>query len=145
MAARDIITDEALLKGLSLDVDASEMEEVINDLMDTAEHNRNAKMGCAGLAANQIGYDLRACVVKVGDKYVPIINPKIISRAGGIKAGMEACLSRPEQGRVKMRRHKRVLVKYYEQERNTWIERWFEGFYARVVQHEMDHFEGRLI
>ncbi|MCK5608514.1 peptide deformylase [Candidatus Pacearchaeota archaeon] len=145
MAVKDIITDEAMLRKDSWDIETSEMAEVVTDLIDTAEHHRNAKIPCAGLAANQIGYNRKVFVIKNDNKFEPIINPEIIARAGGIKAGMEACLSRPDKGRIKMRRHKRVLVEYYEQERNIWVRRWFEGFYARVVQHEMDHFEGRLI
>lgn len=145
MAVRDIITDEAILKKESIEVETSEMEEIVEDLIDTAEHHKEAKIPCAGLAANQIGFNRKVCVIKINNKFEPIINPEIIARAGGTKAGMEACLSRPDKGRVKMRRHKRVLVEYYEQERNIWVRRWFEGFNARVVQHEMDHFNGRLI
>lgn len=96
-----------------------------------------------GIAAPQIGSNLRAFIWK-GDKLAApevIFNPKII-RARGELTDYDGCLSVPGiYGRT--RRAEVVEITAWN-EKGQPIRRTFEGFDARIVQHEIDHLEGVL-
>lgn len=70
------------------------------------------------------------------------INPIIIEESGDEWAFEEGCLSIPDI-RADVNRPERVVVEYYDQ---NWIlkEEVYEGFAARIIQHEYDHIEGVL-
>lgn len=95
-----------------------------------------------GLAAPQIGKNLRIAVVEVeeGDRF-DFINPEIIDRKG-TNIDVEGCLSIPETyGTVE--RADEVTVRYYDRE-GTEMEVTAYGYLARAFQHEIDHLEGKL-
>lgn len=150
---RKITTDKDVLKLKSkefpLEVGANP-KSLIQDLTDTANSRKNE---CVGLAANQVGSHLTVFVMKredkeaTGDKrhrFYPFVNPKIIARSGGIKVGLETCLSLPNERPTKIRRHKEIVLEYSDMKGGR-VKNKFKGFYARVIQHEMDHFEGVVI
>lgn len=148
-----IIADEDRLKRKSIDIDLNPIksevmpmtvQQVADDLMDTAEAHRDSKVGCAGLAANQIGYCVRVFVIKLDYYYEPIINPKVIKRGGRLIKGGENCLSRPGKPVIDKVRYQRITIEYVDMDGATKRET-FHNFNARVVQHEMDHFDGILI
>ena len=70
------------------------------------------------------------------------INPIIIEESGDEWAFEEGCLSIPDI-RADVNRPERVVVEYYDQ---NWVlkEEVYEGFAARIIQHEYDHIEGIL-
>lgn len=146
MAVKKIITDEILLtkKSVDIDLDSEQLGQVINDLIDTAEFAKTSKMGCAGLAANQIGYNFRICVVMLGAWFEPIINPEVVKRGGRVIKGLESCLSRPGKQPIEKMRFKRIKIKYTDMDGKS-TTKMFHNFDARALQHEMDHFEGKLI
>ena len=99
-----------------------------------------------GLAANQVGYNRRIFVMDVSnerDKPQVFINP-VIKTKNNIKMGdTEGCLSCPGH-EVKVSRSISVNLE--------WIcrhgKKQFKTFYhlpCRVVLHEMDHLDGKLI
>lgn len=95
-----------------------------------------------GLAAPQIGKNLRIAVVEVeeGDRF-DFINPEIIERKG-TSIDVEGCLSIPETyGTVE--RADEVTVRYYDREGSE-MEVTAYGYLARAFQHEIDHLEGKL-
>ncbi|MBU5362000.1 peptide deformylase [Enterococcus raffinosus] len=95
-----------------------------------------------GLAAPQIGKNLRIAVVEVeeGDRF-DFINPEIIERKG-TNIDVEGCLSIPETyGTVE--RADEVTVRYYDREGSE-MEVTAYGYLARAFQHEIDHLEGKL-
>ena len=148
MGIRKIVTNKALLQ-IPSDRCADNAErwpDVVADLFDTAKHySENGRVGCAGLAANQIGEMLRCFVMNQGRHFIAVVDPEIISRGGGIKGAFEGCLSRPDARPIRVRRHKRIKVRYYDPMTADVITRKFSGFDARVFQHECDHLEGVLI
>ena len=116
-------------------------DQVIIDLMiDTMYKNKGI-----GLAANQVGYARRIFVMDTStDRNSPkiFINPVIEKKAKEKLTAEEGCLSCPNQF-TNVRRSIYLGLK--------WICRHgkeqYKTFYhlpARVVQHEMDHLEGRL-
>lgn len=95
-----------------------------------------------GIAAPQIGKNLRIAVIEVeeNDRF-DLINPEIIDRKG-TSIDVEGCLSIPETyGTVK--RADEVTVRYYDREGSE-MEITAYGYLARAFQHEIDHLDGKL-
>jgi len=138
---RDIVKDELRLSVISNRTkDKKVISDTIKDLIDTAtEHKEN----CVGLAAIQIDLPYRIIVVFDGDRFVPYINPIIIDKS--IKNAYEAeesCLSL--EGTRKTKRYNSILV-MYENSKGKIIKQKFTGFQAQIIQHEIDHLNGKLI
>ncbi len=106
----------------------------------------------AGLAANQIGQARAVVVIEVRKTdFFPdrpesplytMINPVILSRSGVANEDWEGCFSIPGlMGKVP--RADQIEVEYYSPNGTRCRER-FDGYLARVVQHECDHLEGTI-
>jgi len=139
---KEIITvDHPNTKVLVTKCDQPTTSEIVRDILDTAEAH---KTGCAGLAANQIGHLAPVIVVKIQGEFVPMIEPEVVGVSGGRVSGAEMCLSVP--GKVRpIRRHKKITLKYRTEVDGEFINREFRKWTARVIQHELDHLEGKLI
>tara|TARA_Y100001970_G_scaffold289091_1_gene418360 strand:+ start:14172 stop:14774 length:603 start_codon:yes stop_codon:yes gene_type:complete len=132
-------------------------KQILIDLLDTYKVTP-----CAGIAANQIGYDKRIFVgLKedvdeeieekqeiIGnpnaDNYEFYINPQIdhVSKKS-IQEGEEGCLSIPEV-RLIAERFDKIKVRYYNEEGKK-IKKPLRGFMSRLFQHELDHLDGVLM
>lgn len=136
---KDIIKDVDILTKKSEKFIFRMDEALIQDLMDTANTHKD---NCAGLAAVQIGVHKRVFLVRVGDDFIPFINPVIVKRSGGTYVANESCLSL--DGSREVKRYNTITVVYAE--RNGKIKKHaFNGFIAQVIQHECDHLNGVLI
>ena len=118
------------------------------------------KHGGIGLSANQIGLDVRACVINVKEPLV-LINPKVTQVSDDTIAYVEQCLSIPKSLRkpVKTLRHKSFTVECDnlgtvifspDNKESEWKDsnEFFsdEGLLECVcAQHEIDHLNGILI
>jgi peptide deformylase len=139
-----IITDKKLLTLASEDVtDFDKANEIITNLIDTANYFSNKAEGCAGLAANQIGYLENIIIVKYGGAWLTMINPVIQNENGKMQLSGEGCLSRPGVKR-KIKRYKRIKVSFCDRNGIIFTKK-FVNFDARVVQHEVDHLNGKFI
>ncbi|MRI33764.1 peptide deformylase [Endozoicomonas sp. OPT23] len=115
------------------------LQTTIDDMFETMYEVRGA-----GLAATQVGLDIRLAVIDVtADKsqQLVLINPEIIESSGSQKMEM-GCLSLPgcwaaikRSGWVKIRAQDR-RGEIYEMEG--------EGILAEAFQHEIDHLDGVL-
>ncbi|PIR94858.1 peptide deformylase [Candidatus Falkowbacteria bacterium CG10_big_fil_rev_8_21_14_0_10_37_6] len=95
-----------------------------------------------GLAAPQIGKEIRLIVINTKDGPIAMINPKITKKSWKKELGEEGCLSIPDFfGGVK--RHKKINLIYTDKNGNK-IRLAAEGLFARVIQHEIDHLNGVL-
>lgn len=105
-----------------------------------------------GIAAPQLGYSLRVVVVasrpNLRYPHAPLmsptvlINPVLLSASDTMEMGWEGCLSVPGvRGRVP--RHGQVEVAYCDRQGQPHRQIW-TGFVARIVQHEIDHLDGKL-
>jgi peptide deformylase len=153
---REIITNTEQLAIASDEIleDTPEqiIDSIITDLIDTAEHYRETKIGCAGLAANQIGYNWRIIVIWVKGLQVDgwkvtgwrvMINPTWEKRDDKQGQQHEGCLSRPGVN-PKVKRYKRIKCYWQDQDgSDAWAK--FAHFSARVIQHEVDHLDGIFI
>ena len=110
--------------------------------MKTVMYNNNG----IGLAANQVGYNRRIFIIDVSnEKNSPqvFINPVIEKQAKEKLTEGEGCLSCPGKF-VDVRRPIYVGLKWFCEHGKKQYKT-FYNFPARVVQHEMDHLNGKLI
>jgi len=129
------------------DLEILKNRQIIQDMMDTAEHHEE---DCVGLAANQISEYKRIIVIKLNDIYIPMVNPKWTPvRSAGIKQYKEGCLSYPDRAhRVQMRRYKQINLRY---QLVTGLEQRIKlisnatKIDSVIAQHECDHLNGVLI
>lgn len=95
-----------------------------------------------GLAAPQIGKNIRVIVVNTKEGPVCAINPEITKKSLIRECDEEGCLSVPDTfGRVK--RHKTLTCTFVDRDGNK-VKVNAKGFMARIFQHEIDHLDGVL-
>lgn len=126
-------------KSLPFDLNDDADGEALRDMLDTAEAN---KENCVGLAAIQVGVAKRAILVRMGNKFVPFINPVIIHKSAQTYCADEGCLSL--DGTRSVKRHYTIKVMWTEPNGKIRV-REFKGFTAQIIQHEIDHCNGILI
>jgi peptide deformylase len=114
----------------------------IGPILDDMWELMYASKGC-GLAANQVGVDLRMVVVHAAGYRQEIINPVITKAYGGWVKATEKCLSVPGKQAI-MLRYKQIIVEGFDREWKP-IKRKLKGPAARCVQHEVDHLNGITI
>jgi len=99
--------------------------------------------GGVGLAATQVGSLERVCLVNAEDELRILINPEIKSRSRKKEKAEEGCLSFP--GRYfEIERPVRIKVRAQDLHGGK-IKIKAQGFLARVLQHEIDHLDGKLL
>jgi peptide deformylase len=96
-----------------------------------------------GLAAPQVGFELRLFVCALEERRLAVVNPEIVAVGEEREAMVEGCLSLPGIG-VDVSRPPRLTVRGFDL-RGEALSFEVEGLWARVVQHETDHLNGRLI
>jgi peptide deformylase len=99
-----------------------------------------------GLAAPQVGSDLRLVVLDVGSKEKPapmvLVNPEITAISAERAVREEGCLSLPGQY-ADVERPARVRLRWLELD-GTRREMEAEGLLGVCLQHEIDHLDGIL-
>ena len=108
------------------------------DLRDTLAAHRS---GCVGMAANMIGVKKRVIVVSLGPADLVMYNPAIVLRDTPYETE-EGCLSLT--GVRKTTRYQNIEVEYFD---SSWKKhrQKYSGWTAQIIQHELDHLEGRII
>lgn len=153
-----IIKDKNQLRNpiASKQLSADEVDEITTILK--VEHERH---GGIGLSANQIGLDVRACIIDVIEPLV-LINPRITKKSDETVAYAEQCLSDDKSMKkpVKTVRHKTITIEtdnlgtiefgpsYVEGRPWKSADEFFsdKGLLECVcVQHEIDHLDGILM
>ncbi len=113
-----------------------ELEKLCADMFETMYDAEGV-----GLAAPQIGLNLRLFVMDCEDIKLVAANPEIIETSGE-QSGQEGCLSVGKFPAVVVRAAK-VKLKA-QNEKGEWFEREAEGYAARAFLHETDHCDGKL-
>ena len=118
------------------------LRRLIDDMFHTMYNNETKGIG---LAAPQVGVSLRIIVVDMqDDEHEPLalINPEIVKASDELVVGAEGCLSVPGL-RGDVERHVWVSVKGRDEDgHDTRVKA--EGWFARCLQHEIDHLDGIL-
>ena len=146
---------DPVLKKEAVEIDNNypELGKLIDDMFETM-YNASG----VGLAAPQIGRSIRLFVVdgspfadseedeedpraKDIDGFKKVfINPIISEEIGDEWGFSEGCLSIPKI-REEVFRHETIHISYYDEHWN-FHEETFDGYKARIIQHEYDHIEG---
>ncbi|MBS0289598.1 MAG: peptide deformylase [Proteobacteria bacterium] len=124
------------------------LNTIIADLFETMKAYKGV-----GIAATQIGVSLRVLAYGFDFNHprypeqdpIPLclmINPEIITKSKEIVYLFEGCLSLPEV-RGLVPRHEWIEVKY-QNEHGQVMQKRHSGFEARIIQHEIDHLDGKL-
>jgi peptide deformylase len=120
------------------DFSDKDLHELIDEMFETMQ-----KENGVGLAAPQIGKNLKLCVIEeAGIRYI-LINPRITKYSKEIVSIEEGCLSVPGKF-FPIKRPAEVNVCYYDRDGNRAKLR-ASGMLARACQHEIDHLNGILI
>lgn len=132
--------------------DYPELDVLIDNMFETM-YNASG----VGLAAPQIGKSIRLFIVdaspfgedeedpeavKVKDFKEVFINAQIVDRTGDEWLFQEGCLSIPNI-REDVNRESVIRIQYYDRDWN-YQEKEFDGYAARIIQHEYDHIDGIL-
>ena len=148
MAVKKVVTyGHPVLRKVSSDItDFSNIDSLIQDLFDTMY-----EFDGIGLASNQIGIDKRIFVVDIShmeesdeesDKPLVFINGRVDNTVGS-DVDSEGCLSLPGI-RINVERYESIRYKYLDRGLNKHSTN-FSGLLARIIQHENDHLDGKLI
>jgi len=113
------------------------IQKLAEDMFETMHSARGV-----GLAAPQIAQSIRIFVAEFEDHKVAMVNPEIV-KAEGEALGTEGCLSIPGYIGENIRRAEKIVVKGQDV-RGKVIKVNAEGWFARVLQHEIDHLDGIL-
>ena len=128
---------------------ADDVARLVADMVDTLDN-----VGAAGIAAPQIGVSLRVVIYFVPPHRVTdrpddgpidmtvLVNPEVAPIGDDKRTDWDGCLSLPGlRGLVPRWERVRVVASDLDGRRT---ERVVGGAHARIVQHEVDHLDGRL-
>jgi peptide deformylase len=114
------------------------LERLVADMWETMREAPGV-----GLAAPQVGESIRVLVAEYEDNAVALVNPEIIKRAEDEELGTEGCLSIPGYIGDDVPRSAAVTIKARDPKGKE-IRIKAEGWFARILQHEIDHLDGIL-
>ncbi len=154
MAVRPVLTlGNPLLRRVARDLDPAELDtpairRLAEDMVDTMHHEDGI-----GIAAPQVGESLQLAVIEIASsspRYPGhesfalhyFVNPRITVLDPVEQGFWEGCLSVPNL-RGYVERPRRIRVDYLDLDAHPrTVEA--EGFLATVLQHELDHLQGKL-
>ncbi len=130
-----------------IDKDYPGLDQLIPDLFETMYYSEGL-----GLAAPQIGKSIRIFVIdgtpvaedepSLADFKKVFINAHITEKSGEQVLMNEGCLSIPNL-REEVLREAKIRITYYD-EKWEYHDEIYDGYKARVIQHEYDHLDGIL-
>lgn len=129
------------------EIRSAETQRLIDDMVETMREYNGA-----GLAATQVHVPKQICVIEVhrNPRYpqapeIPLtvlINPRWTPLTEEVEEDWEGCLSIPDM-RGKVPRHTAVHLQGYDREGRP-VDVTAKDFFARVIQHEADHLNGKV-
>jgi peptide deformylase len=141
---------DPVLKKVAQDIgpEYPDLNQLIENMFETMYHAQGV-----GLAAPQVGLSIRLFVIdaspfeeddsQLKDFKKVFINAKITEEQGEKWNFNEGCLSIPDI-REDVSRHESLSITYQDEHWN-WHTENYHGLAARVIQHEYDHIEGKLL
>lgn len=131
-----------ILKQKCLPVTSGELSQLQNFIDEMVKTLRSEKTG-VGLAAPQVNSNKRIAVVEWEGNLKILINPKITRKSGQKVKQEEGCLSLPGIY-LEIKRPEKVEIEFLDRKGNP-QKIVAAGFLGRVMQHEIDHLDGKLI
>jgi peptide deformylase len=154
---RNGLTNPEFIQYLKKTVPKSELTQFEADILRDTLFAALKGMGGVGLSANQIGVNKRACVIKVNDTELFLLNPIIVERSKDGFLFYEGCLSMPDTMKKPVRT---IRANYIVVQTDNLGEIRFEinpeedragdkvsedTMKTVIVQHEIDHLDGITI
>ena len=144
-----VVYGHPVLRKISVEItkDYPGLGQLIDDLFETMYFSEGL-----GLAAPQIGKSIRIFVIdgkpvaedepSLADFKKVFINAQITERCGELKPMNEGCLSIPNL-REEVQRESHIRISYYDEnwEHHNEV---YDGYKARIIEHEYDHLDGIL-
>jgi peptide deformylase len=134
-------------KAVNIDKNYPNLKQLVEDMFETMHVSDGI-----GLAAPQIGKSIRLLVIdgtpledeepSLKDFKKVFINAKITELSEDTEIMQEGCLSIPGV-HEEVKRSNKIRIEYYDEDFNFHDE-FFEGYAARILQHEYDHLDGIL-
>ena len=127
-------------------ITSAEIQRLIDDMAETMHEYDGV-----GLAAPQVHVGLRLAVIEVKESderaqaavpFTVLVNPVVTPLGEAKLVGFEGCLSIPDL-RGQVRRHESVRLEAFDRKGRPYVVE-AKGFFARVIQHECDHLDGRV-
>jgi peptide deformylase len=144
-----VVYGHPVLKKIAVEIeeDYPDLQNLISDMFDTMYHSEGL-----GLAAPQIGKSIRLFVIdgapvaedepELANFKKAFINAHIVEKNGELVPMNEGCLSIPNL-REEFKRESHIRIKYFD-ENWEFHDEVFDGYKARIIQHEYDHLDGIL-
>jgi len=144
-----VVYGHSVLRKVAVEIESDypDLKKLVEDMFDTMYHSEGL-----GLAAPQIGKSIRIFVIdgkpvaedepELADFKQVFINAHITEKNGDFKPMNEGCLSIPNI-REEVIREARIRINYYD-ENWEYHDEVYEGYKARIIQHEYDHLDGIL-
>jgi peptide deformylase len=144
-----VVYGHPVLRKIAVEItkDYPGLGQLIDDLFETMYFSEGL-----GLAAPQIGKSIRIFVIdgkpvaedepSLADFKKVFINAQITERCGELKPMNEGCLSIPNL-REEVQRESHIRISYYDEnwEHHNEV---YDGYKARIIEHEYDHLDGIL-
>lgn len=142
-----VVYGHPILRKMAEDVDQDHpgLDQIIKDMFETMYYAEGV-----GLAAPQIGKSIRIFVIdgkpladeepSLEDFKKTFINAHIEEKTGDFMLMSEGCLSIPNI-REEVNRESHIRITYYDE---NWVfhDEVYDGYKARIIQHEYDHLDG---
>ena len=134
---REIVYDPKILRKKSVEATEADVSVAV-DLVDTLQANLDRY---PGLAASMIGEHKRIIAIAKGAMVIVLLNPKILMQSGEYIA-REEC---PVLGKVEpVKRYKSIRLLWQDAKMKEHVAL-VDGYRAEVIQHMIDHCNGRMI
>ncbi|MDE5967792.1 MAG: peptide deformylase [Muribaculaceae bacterium] len=134
-------------ESVNISADYPELKKLVADMFETMYASEGV-----GLAAPQIGRNINLVVIdanpvadtfpECADRKLTLINPEYEVLGGESISRAEGCLSLPGLSED-VKRVEHIRLKWLDEDFNEHEEE-ISGFLARIVQHELDHLEGKV-
>ena len=141
MALRKILTmDYPVLRAKAKKISRFDpwLDRLVRDMWETMREAPGV-----GLAAPQIGESVRVLVAEYEENKVALVNPEIVKTSEDRELATEGCLSIPGYVGDNVPRSLAVTVKARDPKGKE-VRIKAEGWFARILQHEIDHLNGVL-
>jgi peptide deformylase len=144
-----VVYGHPVLRKVAEDVDKDypDLDQFIKDMWETMYYAEGV-----GLAAPQVGKSIRIFVIdgkpledeepSLADFRKVFINAHIEEKSGDLVLMTEGCLSIPNL-REEVNREAHIRIKYFDENWEPHDEV-YDGYKARIIQHEYDHLDGIL-
>jgi len=117
--------------------DFSKLGNLVNSMLEIMNNHEGI-----GIAAPQIGDTRQVLIAKVNSKYQVFVNPEI-KKARGFIPYLEGCLSFPGLTVPTLRKYS--IDVEYQNTTGKKLSQKFSGVDSIVMQHEIDHLNGKLM